>query len=95
MRREWHAIDRDRPATTGSNEVGEALPPNAIGHTTGRTGKQRKPPALNRLVHQVASAAKPTGQASWTRRIRTRPGTHKFGSFTTLRGRETRNFADM
>jgi hypothetical protein len=47
IRRKWHAIDRNRPAATGSNELGEALPPNGIGYTTGHNGKQRKPPALN------------------------------------------------
>ena len=31
MRRECQAFDRDRPAATGSNGVGEGLPPNGKG----------------------------------------------------------------
>src|SRR6202008_4734550 len=43
-------MTRNRPESTGCDtkyEVGEALPPNGIRHTTGHTGKQPKPPALN------------------------------------------------
>jgi hypothetical protein len=46
-------MTRNRPESTGCDtkyEVGEALPPNGIRHTTGHTGKQPKQPALNRRV---------------------------------------------
>jgi hypothetical protein len=49
-RRKCHKIERNRPAAIGSNELGEALPPNGIRHTTGHSGKQRKPPAVNQRV---------------------------------------------
>lgn len=40
----------NRPVATGSSQVAEVLPPNGIGHTTGRGAKQRKPSALNQRV---------------------------------------------
>jgi hypothetical protein len=40
----------NRAAAPGSNDVGEALPPNGIGHTTGRGRERRKASAFNQRV---------------------------------------------
>jgi hypothetical protein len=46
MRRKRHAMDRNQPDATGSNEVGEALPPNGIGRKLDTAGSNENRPLL-------------------------------------------------